>query len=236
MCILLKFFKPILITSIVSGTLSTSKTNGNKICKNVYIIFIALLYSAIVIYSFFYVISPITGQFAVLHATDWIQTICGYIASLCFFYKGLSGRQKLLKIFHSMDFVDKTFSIIGIKFNYKTLQRNLLIQIFVSTLVVGAACSTMWIICSKDIWLDVIMCSMYAFPLYLVYYNLILFSNIIYLIYLKYKIINQFLLKIKNEHSNVSMIYKITKCYEEINEVVMMANDLFGLTNLMSIS
>lgn len=235
MCILLKSFKPILITSIASGILSTSKTNEKNISKNLYIIFIALIYSAIVIYSFFNVISPITGQFAVLHATDWIQTICGYIASLCFFYKGLSGRKKLLKIFKSMDFVDKTFSIIGIKFNYRTLQRNLLIQIFVSTITIAVACSTMWIMYSIDFWLDVIMCLMYAFPLFLVYYNLILFSNIIYLIYLKYKIINQLLLKIKNEHSN-SMIYKITKCYEEINEVVMMANDLFGLTNLMSIS
>lgn len=236
MCILSKSFSPILITSKVVGMLSTSKTNGNTIYINCYIIFIALLYSTTAIYSFFYVISPITGQAAVLHATDWIQTICGYIASLCFFYKGLSGRKKLHKIFKSLDLVDKTFSIIGIKFNYRTLQRNLRIQVFTSTTIVGFTCSFMWIAYSIDLWLDVIMCLLYLFPLHLVYNNLILFSNIIYLIYLKYKIINEFLLKIKNEHSNVSMIYKITKCYEEINEVVMMANDLFGLTNLMSIS
>lgn len=73
-----------------------------------------------------------------------------------------------------------------------------------------------------------------AFPFYLICFNSILFTNIVYVIYLKYKEINNFLIQIKNEFSELSLIYKVTKCYDEVNEIVTMVNDLFGLTNLIT--
>lgn len=217
---LIESFKPIFKISKVFGILSTPLTKYKPIYGYYYTIFIFIIITAEVFNNLFNVVTPIYKEYTVLQVTDYIELFCGYTTTVCFFYKSLTGRKKLLKIFNRLRKIDESFLLIEISFDYQKVPRRLKIQIVsasLSVFVVGILSDTS--ILFK----------------FMVYYNLILCSNIIYQIYLKYKKINTFLLKIKNERSNVSLIYEATKLYEELNDVIKIVNNLFGLTNLMSI-
>lgn len=218
---IIESFKPVLKVSKIFGILSTPRTNSNPIYGYGYILFIVLLLTGQLVNEIFDVIAPIYGDYSVLQATDYIQIVCGYITVLCFYYKSVTGRKKLMKIFNRLDKIDEFFKLIEISFDYQKIPKRLKVQLVVSTV-------------------SMFICGIFSdtsvFFGYLVDYNFILFSNLIHEIYLKYKRINKFLLKIQNGRSNVSLIYKATKCYEELNDVTKIVNNLFGLTNLMSIS
>lgn len=214
-------FKPILKISKLYGILSTPLTKYKPIYGYCYIIFIFLLYTGQIFNHFFNVFPPIYGQYAVLQATDWIQLFCGYVTTVCFYYKSLTGKKKLLKIFNRLKKIDENFLLIDITFDYQKIPRRLKIQIICSIVTL--------FICG-------ILSDTSTFFMFLIYFNLILCANLIHQIYLKYKEINKFLFKIKNERSKVSLIYEAATCYEELNDVIKIVNKLFGLTNLMSIS
>lgn len=212
-------FKPILKVSKFYGILSTPLTRYKPICGYFYKIIILLSYTGEIFNHFFNVFPPIVGQYAVLQATDYIQLFFGYITTLCFYYKSVTGTKKLVKIFDRLKKIDEYFLLIEISFDYQKIPRRLkiqLISLLLSTFICG------------------IFSDSSIFCVYLIFCNLILFSNLIHQIFLKYKKINKFL--IKNKRLKVSQIYEATKCYEELNDVIKIINNLFGLTNLMSIS
>lgn len=233
----LKAFQPILIISKIFGTLTTPLNDNIFIWQTTYIILIALAYCIVNSYYAIFVMSPIFGTRAVLQATDWIRTLSGFIVSCSFFYKALMGRKSLLNIFKSLEIVDEHFKIIGITFDYKPIRNSIIVQSSIVAIVITGLGSVMLNMISTDLISErVLTLFLTSFPLYLNCFTSILFTNIVYVIYLKYKKINEFLIQIKNEFSELSLIYQVMKCYDEVNEVVMMVNDLFGLTNLMTIS
>lgn len=218
---LIESFNPVLKVSKIFGILSTPQTKYKPIYGYGYILLILILLTAEIINSVFDLIEPIYGEYTVLQATDYIQVICGYIVVLCFYYKSVTGSKKMMKIFNRLDKIDELFALIEISFDYEKIPKRLKVQLILATV-------------------SVFICGIFSdtsvYFGYLVHYNFILCSNLIHQIYLKYQRINKFLLKIKNGRSNVSLIYKATKCYEELNDVTKSVNNLFGLTNLMSIS
>lgn len=233
---LLSSFKPILLVSKIFGLLSTPLNDHLVILQTIYIVGVAIVYCVVNSYYALYVMSPVLGSRAVLQATDWIRTFCGFSVSLCFYYKALNGRQELLTIFKSFDHVDDCFKNIGIKFDYKHVRKALIFQMALIFGIITGLGTVMLNTLSEFVserWLTFLLSS---FPLYLIYCNCILFANIVFVIYLKYKEINKFSLEIQNGGSNLSLIYKATKCFDELNDVVTMVNDLFGLSNLMTIS
>lgn len=233
--IILNSFESILIICKIFGTLSTPLNDVKRIYQNIYTLFVASIFFAMIFYTVFFILGPPHGELAVLYATDWIQVISSFFISSVLYYQSLIGRGKLLKVFKSLSNVDEIFVEIEIDFDYKNISQNLIIQIlltFTAILLSGLAIffmlpfSTLDNLCRLLISIILIIC---------VHLNSILFSNIVYVIYLKYKAINKYLININNEYTSVSVIFKITNCYDEVNEILMMVNKLFGLTNLVSI-
>lgn len=233
---LLNSFQPILLTSNIFGTLSTPLSRVKIIYQNIYTICILLIFSGVIFHALNSILSPTFDDLVMVYITDLIQAISSLIVAITFNYKALIGRKKLIKIFQMIDSVDDSFSKIQIFFDYKNISRNLIIQIILASISIIVASASMFLILPGQLYENSLMMIVYTFPVYLIFFSLILFSNLVHQLYLKYKKINKFLIQIKNECLEVSLIYKATKCYDEVNEISMMVNGLFGLTNLMIIS
>lgn len=231
---LLSAFEPILITCKIFGLLSTPLNNKIFIWQTLYIILVALLFCGLNFYYTIFIMSPINGTLAVLQATDWVRIFSGCLVSCCFSFKALNDRKSLLTIFKSFKRVDESFKAIGITFDYKHIQNAIIVQVAIVVISITGLGVIMLNLLSNLISEGFLTFLSTAFPFYLICFNSILFTNIVYVIYLKYKEINNFLIQIKNEFSELSLIYKVTKCYDEVNEIVTMVNDLFGLTNLIT--
>lgn len=233
--IILNSFESILIICKIFGTLSTPLNDVKRIYQNIYTLFVASIFFGMIFYTVFFILGLPHGELAVLYATDWIQVISSFFISSVLYYQSLIGRGKLLKVFKSLSNVDEIFVEIEIDFDYKNISQNLIIQIlltFTAILLSGLAIFFMLPFSTLD---NLCRLLISIILIIVVHLNSILFSNIVYVIYLKYKAINKYLININNEYTSVSVIYKITNCYDEVNEILMMVNKLFGLTNLVSI-
>lgn len=230
---ILNSFKSILIVCKIFGIWTLNNDGNDR--QNIYILVVALSYFGMVSYSVFYILSPLIGELAILYVTDWVQMITAFLVSSLFYYKSFTKKVKLTKAFKSLSNVDEIFLDIQIEFDYKIISQKIIFEIMASLTTILLAGIAIFFILPYDVFDSICNVLVTSILLTLVYLNFILFSNIVHVIFLKYKSINTFLIQIQNECTEVPLIYKAAKCYDEVNEVVMAVNKLFGLTNLVSI-
>lgn len=236
--LLLESFSPILILTNIIGCIHTPAYK-RFILQKVYTIVLAALYATVAFRCFVYLIPPITGPTAILRAIDWFQMIFGCILSMSFYYKAFSSRKKLKKLFEKFTIIDREFYKVGIFLRYEHIKRNLIIQIFFSTLLTSTVLSLMSLYYSYEtFWVDLCVTILLYTPIFMMNYVSILFLNIVNQIHLRYKKINMFLkrLKIIKSENIERPIYDVLNIYQEITEVIEILNEIFGISNLMSIS
>lgn len=234
--LLLDSFSPILLLTNIIGCLHTPTTKRYYLQK-IHTFVLATLYTIVAARCFFYLIPSISGPTAILRAIDWFQMIFGYILSMSFFYKAFSSRKKLRELFEKLALIDREFFKLGIYLDYNQIKRNLIIQIFFSTLLACTVLTLMSFYYSYDIfWVDFFVTILLYTPIFMMDYVSILFLNIVNQIHLRYKKINKFLKHLKQDENIEKPIYDVLNIYQELTEVIEILNEIFGISNLMSIS
>lgn len=235
----LNSFKPILILTNIFGVLYYPTTSYIFLQK-LYVLFIASLFTGIAMTTYFYIYyGPIYGTMAILMIIDWIQSICGYILALNFYYTAFYGNKKLIKVFNQIYLIDKQFSKLGVFFDYHKIRTSVIIESLISTGILIGTAYWQWYSYDNNVnWQIFFVFPLFFLPYFMSFYITILFVNLVKELLLRYKNVNKILkeIQMRKIKSDRKIIFEVLSIYHHINKNVDWMNTTFGLRNLMTFS
>lgn len=235
----LNSFKPILILTNIFGILYYPTTKYEFLQK-LYVLFIACLFTGLAMTTYFYIYyGPITGSFAILMIIDWIQSICGYILALSFYYAAFHGNKKLNKVFKKINFIDIQFSKLGVFFDYYKITNSVIRESVISSGILIGTAFWQWYSYNNNVnWTLFFVFPLFFLPYFMCFFITILFVNLVKELLLRYKNVNKMLkeIEIRKCKNDRKMFFEVLNIYHHINENVDWMNTTFGLRNLMIFS
>lgn len=235
----LNSFKPILILTNIFGVLYYP-TSNYILLQKLYVFIIASIFSGLALTTYFYIYyGPIYGTVAILMIIDWIQSICGYILALSFYYTAFYGNKNLNKIFNQIYFIDKQFSKLGIFFDYHKITTTIIAQSLLSTGFMIGAAFWQWYSYNNNVdWKIFVIFPLFFIPYLMAFYISILFVNLVNELLVRYKNVNKILkeIQVTKSKSDRNLIFEVLSIYHNINENIDWMNMTFGLRILMTFS
>lgn len=235
----LNSFKRILILTNILGVLYYP-TSSYIFLQKIYIFFLTCIFTGIAVTTYLCIYyGTISGPEAILMIIDWIQSICGHILALSYYYTAFHGNRKLNKVFNQIHLIDKQFSKLGVFFDYHKISISVISQSLIScTLITGTAFWQWYSYNSDANWTIFFVLPLVFIPYYMSFFISILFVNLVNELLLRYKKVNIILkeIQVRKRKSDGKMIFEILSIYQHINENVDWMNTTFGLRNLMTFS